>query len=165
MRITHKIQKLYFLFFYKLVQACHYFDRKEGRDINMQWAEIKGLLTFTALVVFLLFAIRNYLEIYCGILNFPEELPVAPQLFFLPLAIIIYIFIYFTLDRNGKWKHYNDEFDNYSEQKNSHINLIVFLIFVIIIFLFAHSFFLIFEYNSPSRPPLPPQGDLFEYGK
>lgn len=110
------MRKAYYLLFYQLYQ----FFKSVSDDGFADW---KAGLVVQTLQIFVLLIIAIQIELISKINVIPGG---DPKIWAIPLAIVLAIFNYYVFLHHKGWKLYEDEFKQYSKQKNRFINLTVF---------------------------------------
>jgi len=111
-----KIKKVYSLFFYKLY--CLFKSQSEDG-----WEDWKALVVIGGLQGLLIIEFYTWCDIIFKNNNIEFS---SPRIVIALIAIIITAFNYYVLLYQDRWRQYEEEFKQYSDEKNKAINLLVF---------------------------------------
>ncbi len=120
-RQMKKVLKLYYLFFFKLVNLF--------KAISDDKFEVfKAAVVCNALLIMLaLETLIWYIIIFKA--SFHMNRYIAGSLVAVPIVLLNY----FILEYKSRWKKYNTEFENYSLEKHTIINYFVFFVILLIV--------------------------------
>lgn len=135
MKTFQFLNRMYILFFYKLVRFVYRLDQQFLENPDMEWIINKALIALSFIQMIWFFTLLKVIEIIIG-----KEIPYFfdDQLMDATLLVVlISIFNYFTLIYKKRWYKYDQEFAEYSKIRNRIINIAIPVFYIISFALFV----------------------------